>query len=204
MIDFSLSDEHANHLTFSLRYEMPDFAGAVLAANANYTSGGAGAMNPTTGTLPPPTISPPAPSPGDFQQIQKCPADYNQIPHGWRQSPFMGNCGYKIQAKNFYSADTPCYPIQDLSCMGPTQKRVWAGICATEFPCKPLEPVKPSVVRPHDEPSAFARLLGDILAVISTNGFLLLGVTLGSCLSVTMRQDEPPLKKPNDSDEDET
>jgi hypothetical protein len=188
---------------------MADFAGAIMASHANFTSGGVGAMEPgilasPTGALPPILLHTQESPAADIQEIQKCPADYDQIPHGWRPSPFMGTCGYKIQAKKFYSADTPCYPIQDLSCMGPTQKRVWANICATEFPCKALDAVISVDNRPqHDEPLAFNRFLSDTWAVISTNGFLLLGVTLGSCLTMSLRKTSSPTRKDNDADDND-
>jgi hypothetical protein len=82
------------------------------------------------------------PAAPDLQTVTKCYGDYNRIPYGWTESPFMGKCGFKIQLKNFFSASSPCYPIQDISCLGPTEKKAWSQICATEFPCKPVS-VKP-------------------------------------------------------------
>ena len=169
---------------------MPDFAGAILASHANYTSGSIGVMDPLSSSpraedvVSQSVIQEPHTVSNDIQTIQKCPADYNKIPHGWRPSPFMGRCGFKIQAKNFYSADTPCYSIQDLSCMGPLQKRVWASICATEFPCKPLDPEKSLYLRMHDDPSWISRFTKTVVETVNTHTALLIGATLGSCLTV--------------------
>jgi hypothetical protein len=121
----------------------------------------------------------------DTQSVSKCPGDYNQIPYGWRPSPFMGKCGYKIQLNKFYSADSPCYPVQDLSCMGPDQKKAWAFMCKTEFPCKPF--TVPSYPKPYLAPPAWLKPrssssqtqlgMDGILQVISDTILPALGVT---------------------------
>ena len=160
-------------------------------------------MDPTlssqnTGLSQESTTSAPTNAP-EWQSIQKCHADYNQIPHGWRQSAFMGKCGYKIQARKFYSADTPCYPIQDISCMGTTQKRVWANICATEFPCKSPEPETAKFSSLPVEPSWLTRFINDASRIVNSNVLLLLGVTLGSCLTIGILSHQPT-KSEDESD----
>jgi len=188
---------------------MADFAGSILSSHANYASGGVGAIDPVQfSSTPSPMTSTEGSSSGeqsnafDWQSIQKCKADYDQIPHGWRPSAFMGKCGYKIQAKKFYSADTPCYPIQDLSCMGPVQKRVWANICATEFPCKAPEPETIKFFPAPTEPSWFSRFMSDVGNVFHSHMLVLCGVTLGSCLTVSMigSRSSESKKVPNDED----
>lgn len=169
---------------------MPDFAGAILASHANYAAGGVSIMNPPQSSQNPDdvghfqhsNIGLPTSAP-EWQSIQKCHADYNQIPYGWRQSAFMGKCGYKIQARKFYAADTPCYPIQDLSCMGPTERRVWANICATEFPCKAPEPEIAKSVPLPPEASWLTRFMRDASTIVDTNLLLLFGVAFGSCVT---------------------
>jgi hypothetical protein len=126
--------------------------------------------------------------PSDMQGVSKCPGDYNQIPYGWRPSAFMGKCGYKIQLDKFYSADSPCFPVQDLSCMGPDQKKAWAFMCKTEFPCKPLAPY--TFPKPYRSPPEWLRsstnsrtnIGDDVLKVISDTILPALGVTAGCFL----------------------
>lgn len=133
---------------FSLRtcatavFRMADFAAALSDANMDFSDASISSLDPQAAAndrsqnmalasgvpLVTPNIT-------GFQGAQKCLADYNQLPYGWRPSPFMGECGFKIQLKKFYEGDSPCYPVQDLSCMGPREKQAWANICATEFPC---------------------------------------------------------------------
>lgn len=124
----------------------------------------------------------------DLQTVTKCHGDYNRIPYGWTLSPFMGKCGFKIQLKNFFSASSPCYPIQDISCLGPTEKKAWSHICATEFPCKrfSVKPVFPDVDKPSQgipDPKSIStgsfeminRLLHEYLPV-------LIGTSFAACL----------------------
>ncbi len=66
-------------------------------------------------------------------------ADYSSLPIGWKPSTYMGKCGYAIQEGDFYSQyGGSCYPIQDISCMGPTERRVWSDVCHANFPLKPI------------------------------------------------------------------
>lgn len=121
------------------------------------------------------------------QSILQCRGNYDQIPYGWRQSPIMGQCGFKIQAKDFYSPSTPCYPVQDLSCMGPVQKKAWADICKTEFPCKVPEPPKnpPTYQAPRDmfqASGAPKSMWEDFIRIVAENAALISGTALLSCL----------------------
>ena len=123
-----------------------DYSGNLAAMQQNFQTGWP--AQTVSGPLAP--VIPVFKQPEDSQAILKCPGDYNQIPYGWRPSPFMGKCGYKIQLDKFYSANSPCFPIQDLSCMGPAQKKAWGNICKTEFPCKPI--ALPTYPKPYQAP----------------------------------------------------
>ena len=116
----------------------------------------------------------------DLQTVTQCYGDYNRIPYGWRQSPFMGQCGYKIQLNDFYSASSPCYPVQDISCLGANEKKAWAHICSAEFPCKHIGS-HPSPGTYRVPPDSHIVSLNDIFY----EGLpVILGSVLGACLLV--------------------
>ena len=180
---------------------MPDFNAALAASHANFAAADVSAISPPP--VGPEPVDTPADVPNlDVQAATGCAGDYNQMPYGWRQAPFMGQCGFKIQMKNFYSPSSPCYPVQDLSCMGPAQKQAWARMCSTEFPCKaPPLPVypKPYLAPPglfqkpaHHQASAwesFMQVANDSLPIIAAAG-------LGSCLLFSITKSN----KSSDSD----
>jgi len=162
---------------------MPDFAAEIMRSHSEYSAVDiANIGTPLTGqppSQPPPSIPVP-PTSSMVQGIQKCIGDYDKLPLGWREAPFMGKCGFKIQHKHFYSADTPCYPIQDISCLGPMQKKAWANICATEFPCRPPKAPLPQLLShptPHD---SYWDL---IVATINEHLAYIVGVSVVSCVT---------------------
>lgn len=185
--------------------KMPDFAAALANAQKNFSKAGIEALDP------------------DFQAktiavhehlhandivapMQKCEGDFFKMPFGWRQSAFMGECGPKIQMKDVYSADSPCYPVQDISCMGAVQKQAWARICKTDFPCKP--PTEPELPKPYKAPPGLfgpkTTPVGDFwyaaLKIASENSTALFGTCMGACiLGVILRA--PVTEKDEDIDE---
>ncbi|KAF4679999.1 hypothetical protein FOZ62_007712, partial [Perkinsus olseni] len=53
---------------------------------------------------------------------RKCIPNYDMCPIGWHRSVYMGECGFKCEADDPYEGGGPCFPVQDLSCMGYKQK----------------------------------------------------------------------------------
>ena len=179
---------------------MVDYTATLAAAQQNFQAAGPAAMDPTQTVAQQIELEDKLASRMDEgQAVMQCHGDYNKIPYGWRQSPFMGKCGFKIQLNNFYSADSPCYPIQDISCMGPVAKKAWARMCKTEFPCKP--PVPPTFPKPYRAPPGlFAKnhvtgpsTLELVLKVFNESIFPVLGVVAGCCLiaSLASKNDDP-------------
>lgn len=179
---------------------MVDYAATLAAAQQNFQAAGPAAMDPTQTVVQQIELEDKLASQMDEgQAVMQCPGDNNKMPYGWRPSPFMGKCGFKIQLNNFYSAVSPCYPIQDISCMGPVAKKAWASMCKTEFPCKP--PARPIFPKPYRAPPGlFAKkhVAGPstfelVLKVLNENIFPVLGVAAGCCLiaSLVSKNDDP-------------
>ena len=177
--------------------------GSLASSSANFSAAGMNHLDPEISDSARMAIGlPSAALPhGDtgMQTVLKCAGDYSKMPYGWRPAPFMGHCGFKIQLNKFYSATSPCYPIQDISCMGAVEKKAWANMCKTEFPCKPMAWPKPARLdRPteHAESSWFDVLVDDLPA--------LLGVSLAGCLSgAAMVSSKKSHKSDNKLPEDE-
>ena len=134
-----------------------------------------------------PGSQPTAPDDPDLQKVTQCYGDYNRIPYGWRLSPFMGKCGFKLQLKDFFSGSSPCYPIQDISCLGASEKKAWSHICATEFPCKaPVIPTLPSAYKapPGLFPKPIVSAWDIFYRAIYDNLFLITGAGLGACFFI--------------------
>ena len=171
---------------------MLDFTAHLAETQKNFTSSGAAAADPNQAALQHARDLDSLARQQNTQGFLQCPGDYNKIPYGWRISPFMGKCGFKIQMKDFYSPDSPCYPIQDLSCMGPIQKKAWANICKTEFPCKPYTP--PPFPKPYRAPPGFFKSHAPpgpssfdlLMNAIVENIWAALGVSLASCIGVSL------------------
>ncbi len=170
-----------------------DFGAALADANNNFSNASISALDPQAAANDRlqnmalasgvPLLSPNVPG---FQTVQKCFANYNQIPYGWRPSAFMGECGFKIQLKKFYEADSPCYPVQDISCMGPKEKQAWASICATEFPCGPPPPSLFKFGQPQAIPGNVgkANIFAAFTTAISDNISIMVGMLAFSCCLV--------------------
>ena len=190
----------------TLFLDMPNFAAEILKAHADFAAADISTLDPPSTTpeaaLMAVSNQPPQHDQPVMQGIQKCIGDYDKLPLGWRESPFMGKCGFKVQHKNFYSADTPCYPIQDISCMGPAQKRAWAHICATEFPCRP-----PTVPPPSYTPTVklenqttISGTLSHVLKVGDEYIAYILGVSAASCLAVGLIASKRPVSRKEEFD----
>jgi hypothetical protein len=165
---------------------MPDFSAALADAGNNLQDAGISSMDPQAASNDRmqdfqlkngiPTYIPPV----GFQGTQKCFADYNKLPYGWRPSPFMGQCGSKIQLNKFYEGDTPCYPVQDISCMGPREKQAWANMCSTEFPCGP-PPTRPGSAGELASPPAPLDLLSSFMTTLRNYWAVVAGLGLVGC-----------------------
>jgi hypothetical protein len=190
---------------------MSEFTSQLAAVQKNFGQADISSMGATVPIVHPTLVSPPSNSGTDPEQsVLNCNADYERIPYGWRPSALMGQCGFKIQAKEFYSPSSPCYPVQDLSCMGPVQKRAWAEICKTEFPCKPPELPK-SVPSYQAPPGMFKqnRLESPTwekgLQIAIQNAGLVLGTfglscILATCVGSRRNKDDPGSGQEADSD----
>lgn len=180
---------------------MLDFTAHLAETQKNFASSGAAAVDPNQALLQHARDQDSLARQNITQGLFQCPGDYNRIPYGWRMSPFMGKCGFKIQMKDFYSPDSPCYPIQDLSCMGPVQKKAWANVCKTEFPCKPYTP--PPFPKPYRAPPSFFRTptrsgpssFDVIINAVLENIWAALGVSLASCIGVSLLVSSNDAKK---------
>jgi hypothetical protein len=179
---------------------MPDFASVILNSHADFSAA-------DISTLDPPKLTPKdalmiseqvQPHQSTMVQgVQKCVGDYDKLPLGWRNSAFMGKCGFKIQHKNFYSADTPCFPIQDISCMGPLQKKAWANVCGTEFPCQPpkgTQSIETPTVKVQNYPT-WSDTFIQLGKMIDENIAYVVGIAAGSCLAVGMIVNRTERKK---------
>lgn len=130
--------------------------------------------------------------------------DYNALPIGWRPTTYMGKCGWAIQERDFYTQQgSSCYPIQDISCMTPLQKRVWSDVCHANFPLKPMPikhsiPFVKSIVDPVGWLRGTVRILYNGLPLIAS--VLGMGVGIGYCLSAKGKDGE---SSECESDEDE-
>ena len=166
-----------------------------MTSQSNFIAGGLQGMDPTIGTpiLPNDASTNWTPS-GRLQEGIPCLGDYSKLPIGWRQSAFVGQCGYKIQMSRLYSPDSPCYPIQDISCMGAAEKQAWAQTCKAIFPCKP-----PSYSRVGSSASTHlttpqsTSAWKSVFSLIHDHMVLILGASLASCLfvGVTSNQSKP-------------
>jgi hypothetical protein len=183
---------------------MPNFTEHLAATQQNFAAAGPSALDPTQAlvkqALQEQKISMQL---DDAQPVLKCRPDFNKVPYQWRPSPFMGKCGYKIQLNKFYSADSPCFPVQDLSCAGPAEKAAWARICRTEFPCKPDPP--PHFPKPYRAPPGmYARkpgpsILEALLRSLHENVFPVLGLTTICCLLPAFIEQEPNESEPSET-----
>jgi hypothetical protein len=191
---------------------MPDYTAYLQGAQQNFIAAGPAAADPTQLLVQQAKFEEKLAQMDTGQEVMKCHGDYNKMPYGWRPSPFIGKCGFKIQMKNFYTADSPCYPIQDLSCMGPLQKKVWARMCKTEFPCKPLPP--PVYPRPYRAPPGlFGKAAASghstwelVFKIFNDNILPIIGITAGCCLlfSVSSKKAEAIEPEPDVESEDDS
>lgn len=165
---------------------MSNLLGSLAAAGGNFFSSGMNYMDPhmsentrialglQSNALPQ--------SNTDLQSVSKCLGDYSKMPYGWRPSPFMGQCGFKIELNKFYSASSPCYPIQDISCMGAVQKKAWANMCSTEFPCKPpVWPKLPNASGSESSTNQGDNFIESFIATFMKQVPLVIGVSLTAC-----------------------
>lgn len=190
---------------------MAGIFGALAASKANFAAGGMSSLDPQMSDNARIALGLPSESlpQADFgiQSASKCVGDYTRIPLGWRPSALMGQCGFKIQLNKFYSATSPCYPVQDISCLGAVEKKAWANICKTEFPCKPFS--WPNLPKAYSAPPGLSTpksIWGEssLLDTILRDMPALLGVSLVSCfLGRAMQSKDPPEATNSEASESE-
>lgn len=185
---------------------MPDVHGALASSQQNFIAGGIQGMDPRIGNPLYQMSTDPAGTDSSGhnlgnQEGLSCPADYSKIPYGWRKSAFMGQCGFKLQMRDLYSPSTPCYPIQDLSCMGAVQKKAWAETCKAIFPCRAppvyAEPqpyrAPPRMWMPHGQSTSLS--FSDLMKSVYDYLPIALGGSLAACLFLN--------RTPKETEEDE-
>jgi hypothetical protein len=185
---------------------MKDYTGQLHSIQQNFASAGLSSVDPQQPFAEKASLNNDFLS-HDSQEVLKCPGDYTRTPLGWRISPFMGKCGFKIQLHKFYAPDSPCYPIQDISCMGAAQKKAWASICKAEFPCKPFSyPPAARIAssatgsRVEHESSS----ISEFLSALTDHLWIFIGASAASCIGTSYLLTRERKKDDSDTNSDKS